>query len=402
MNNIMYSNESINKRKRSFTEIVKTQKYDSMAREGMITHLLKAVQKNIVVEHEHDNSLFQKLNIHWLGHRILELWVAWEDGEMDFIFPENPDLLFHDKLEHVWQNWEDHTNPFAVWLEQFLLVYSEASRNDAILSEWQERSLETLDSQRKIKYDVAGNTVMVVADAMVTEFSRARFPSLSLALEISLSPKRYLIRNTRVRVTSENNKVGDLQRLLITDKSLTKTVSDHLSKHNSKAKKSFRDDSLDTVIKMFENMVNNRIKREYDQTIWLSELHVVLISHFGFQALGEIIETRNIPKRERGRIWHFILNLQLTDLGDIAIPWEVKIECSFGRNHQKLLVSVTTFKTIAHKLGNKQRVFDIDDEDKERGFYDLVEKVRTWVRGVTTNNNLLRDIIEHLYNGTLS
>merc|ERR550534_2309655 len=150
-----------------------------------------------------------------MGIRRLELWFAWEDGEIDFIFPENPDLLFEDKLQAIWKNWEDYTDPLLTWIEQFLLVYSEASRRNAVLSTWQEEALATLNSDRNKKYDVVNSTVIVVADAFVNEFTRKKFPSIRLSLQVTLSPKRFVFKETRVKVTSDDSEVGELNKLHI-------------------------------------------------------------------------------------------------------------------------------------------------------------------------------------------
>jgi len=113
----------------------------------MIAHLVKPGQKRRLLDHENETALFQKLIINYVGDRKLELWVAWEDGEIDFIFPEQPDLLFEESLQQIWRNWESQTDPLTAWIEEFLLKYNEVLRANADLSSWQERSIEVLDQK---------------------------------------------------------------------------------------------------------------------------------------------------------------------------------------------------------------------------------------------------------------
>lgn len=386
------------KRKRSVLDNVNTMTNDmKFLRGDMVAHLLKGVDKKIVVLHEQETSYFQKLNIHWIGERILELWVAWDDGEMDFIFPENPDLLFEDQLQQVWQNWGDYANPLGVWLEKFLFLYSESLRVNAVLSTWQENTLKTLTSCRNKNYDVVGRNIVICAQAMINESSRAILPSLAFILQISISPTRYISRGTKVKVTSDSNEAEHLRRLSITDKSLTEIVTAYLTRINKNAGRS-SPLLLEEVLKSFEKIMNERIMREYNHNRWFTQLHVALISQFGFNSLGEILEIHSAKKKESIRTWHFLLKLQIDESGDIVIPWNVEIQWSFkAKTAGNLHVSLTTMKTISHICGRKSKEFELVQEDIDGGFHDLAEKVRKWVRVFITNNNIIRDGIEYLY-----
>jgi len=386
------------KRMRSVRDSVNTMTNDIEIPKGdMVAHLLKGVDKKIVVQHDQETSFFQKLNIHWIGERILELWVAWDDGEMDFIFPENPDLLFEDQLQQVWENWADYANPLGVWIEQFLSVYSESLRVNAVLSTWQENSVKTLASNRNKKYDVVGKKLVIWAEAVINEFSRTIFPSLAFTLQISISPSRYVSRRTKVKVTCDRKDAEHLRRLSITDESLTEVVTTFLTRQNKTAGKS-APALLEYILTLFEKTMNERIRREYDNNRWFTELHVALISQFGFNALGEILGIYNGKKKESVRTWHFLLKLQLDEFGDIVIPWNVELQWSIKlKTVGKLHVSVSTMKTIAHIFGSKSKEFEITEEDIDGGFHDLADRVRKWVRVFITNNNIIRDGIEHLY-----
>jgi len=388
------------KRKRSVRDSLNTMTNDINIPQGdMVAHLLKGVDKKIVIQHEQETSFFQKLHIHWIGERVLELWVAWEDGEMDFIFPENPDLLFEDQLQQVWENWGDYANPLGVWMEQFLLVYSESLRVNAQLSAWQENSLKTLASDRNKHYDVVGRKVVIRTEAMINEFSRAILPSLAFTLQIAISPSRYISRGTKVKVICDRKDEEHLRKLSMTDESLTEVVSTHLTKQNKTAGRS-APALLEAVLALFEKAMNERIMREFDHNRFFTELHVALISQFGFNALGEILGIHSGKKKESVRTWHFLLKLQLDESGDIVIPWNVEIQWVIkAKSVGKLHVSVATMKTIAHIFGHKSKEFEIAQEDIDGGFHDLAERVRKWVRVFITNNNIIRDGVEYLYSG---
>jgi len=387
----------VQKKKRSNSDSVNTMTNSIMVPRGdMVAHLLKGFQNN-VVQHEQETSYFQKLNIHWIGERILELWVAWDDGEMDFIFPENQDLMFEDQLQQIWENWGDYTNPLEVWMEKFLLVYSESLRVNAVLSVWQEKSLNTLASCRNKNYNVVGRKVIISAQAMINEFSRGILPSLEFSLKIAISPTRYISRGTKVKVTCDTHEIEHLRRLSITDGSLTEVLSTYLTKQNKAAGRS-SPARLEAVLTSFEKLINERIKREYEHNRWFMELHVALISQFGFDTLGEILGIHSAKKKESVRTWHFLIKLQLDDFGDIVIPYNVEVQWSIrAKTVGKLHVNVATMKTIAHILGHKSKEFEIVQEDIDGGFHDLAKKARTWVRVFISNNNIIRDGIEYLY-----
>jgi len=392
--------DSKTSRKRSRQERDNTPPPEAKIQEcDMIAYLLEAVRKKRVVEHEEETSLFQKLIIHWVGNRRLELWAAWEDGEIDFIFPEYPDLLFEDKLQEIWKNWEDYTYPLATWIEQFLLAYSEVARMNAVLTPWQEKSLETLDPQRNRKYDIVGSNVIVITDLLLNHLCRSRFPKLAISLQISLGPERFIPRETEVRITCADNEVEQLQRLSLLDEQHQASVmSSFLTKKNKELRKSLPPDIfLEDVLKNYDKSIKGRIERDFDQTRYLAELHVALVAQFQFESLGEILESGNAKKKQRGRTWHFVLNVQLSDRGELVLPWAVKIEYSLTRTEEKLYVMISPMKTLLHKTGTKKRVFEIEQDDKEKGFHDLVQRVRTWIRGIASNNNALRDIMEYLY-----
>jgi len=237
--------------------------------------------------------------------------------------------------------------------------------------------------------------LIISADAILKEFCKERFPKLAITLQITLSHDEYLPSETKVIVISASGEQQELKQLLITDTDLTNLVTAHLTKRNNMNSSSPPDEDVQHVYELFENMIIGRITRDYDYKKSIAKLDIGLITEFGFQSLGEVVESCKMFKRIRR--WYFILNLQLVDGGELGIPFDVVFEYCAYKKEEKLMVNVTTMKTIAHKFACKQKVFEIIEEEKECGFHELLQRVRTWIRTVVTNNKALSDVIGCLY-----